>query len=235
MIQPDRAIRIAVQIASGLEAAWKLGIVHRDVKPANILLTKTDMAAKLADLGLAMVSMGTATDGVTEATAGGFAGTVAYMAPEQAQGDSRAIDHRADMYALGCSLYHMLSGELPFSGRSRMELLMKHASEKPIPLTEKVHGISLQLSELVDRLLAKSPADRFNTYAELLQAFNEFNLAGISMTQTATGTGSSTGLSPSGHGGAKSSKGRSKDSIWQRMFGALGLSRGSKEDPQTNS
>jgi len=122
----DRALPLMRQVTQSLAAAWKLGIVHRDVKPANILVAR-DGTAKLADLGLALLVENRA---ATDLTVGNsLAGTVAYMPPEQASG--RQVDHRSDIYALGATFYHVVTGRFPFEGRSRLELLLKHAQEAP--------------------------------------------------------------------------------------------------------
>jgi hypothetical protein len=159
-LPPATAVRVAQQVVDGLEAASYLGIVHRDVKPANILLTR-DGQAKLADLGLAAVAGRTRPDAPVV-----MAGTVAYLAPEQASGSS-AADLRADVYSLGATLYHMLTGRLPFDGRSALDVLLKHAREPVVPPDALSPAVSPALSAVVVRMLAKDPADRFATYGQL--------------------------------------------------------------------
>jgi serine/threonine protein kinase len=163
---PDWAVHLAAQVAAGLEAALELGIVHRDVKPSNILLT-TDGRAKLADLGLAVTVgpvLSTRRDDPTPA--GAITGTAGYIAPEQAR-NAAPIDHRADVYSLGATLYHCVCGRLPFTGRSAMEVILKHVREAPVPPRVVAPRVPARLSDLILRMMAKSPEDRFDTYAEL--------------------------------------------------------------------
>lgn len=164
----DKAARMALEVARGLEAAHKLDIVHRDVKPANILITR-DGKAKLADLGLAIV--GERMNGRMPSPSGadGMAGTVAYMPPEQALAPA-AVDFRADIYALGATLYHALTGQMPFRGATRAEVLHKHATEMPLPPHQVVPGVDPALVPIVLKMLAKRPEERFQTYAELVDA-----------------------------------------------------------------
>ena len=161
---PDWALFLALQVVDGLEAALKIGVIHRDVKPANILLAK-DGTAKLADLGTAITLGGPRPDA-------GLAGTAAYMAPEQGRGDA-AVDHRADIYALGATLYHAVGGRMPFNGKSAAEVMLKHAIAPPTPLHEVTSGVPVAVSRVVGRMLAKSPADRPATYADLRRAIKE--------------------------------------------------------------
>src|SRR5439155_4648799 len=127
----DRGMQIVTQVASGLGAAWKIGVIHRDVKPGNILLDK-EGNAKLADLGQALVTREQLREqlGQSPEKATGITGTPAYMAPEQFV-ESSPVDYRADIYALGAPLYHMVTGQGPVRARTYQELLCKHAQEQP--------------------------------------------------------------------------------------------------------
>jgi hypothetical protein len=167
-LQAHRAVRIVRQTAMGLEAAHQLGIIHRDVKPGNILLTR-DGNVKLADLGLAVLVVDLTGTGQRSE---GMAGTAAYMSPEQAASGA-TVDHRSDIYALGATFYHMLTGHLPFTGRSAMEMLLKHAREPLVPPSEVVPGLDERISKLVVRMMAKKPQDRVQTYAELLAELDQ--------------------------------------------------------------
>jgi serine/threonine protein kinase len=158
-IAPRRAIDIALDVASGLEAAWALGIIHRDVKPGNILVTRSGRS-KLVDLGLATFTKGEG-HGSTP-----IEGTVGYMAPEVVAGE--AIDHRADMYSLGATLFHMMAGRLPFVGRSSNEVVMQHLQAPPPDLHKIVIEVPMSVAELILRLMAKNPANRYDDYAELI-------------------------------------------------------------------
>jgi serine/threonine-protein kinase len=163
----DRAVRIVDQVASALEAAQRIGVIHRDVKPGNILLTRSGNA-KLADLGLAVIIDEQASRVATRSTARQetLAGTVGYMAPEQALGLPQ-IDHRADIYGLGCTLYHAITGQLPFRGRTRREVVQKHAHEVPAAPRDLVTELDPALSSLVLKMISKDPKARHASYAEL--------------------------------------------------------------------
>ena len=164
-MRPLQALRIVSQIADGLAAAHRLGIVHRDVKPGNILLAK-DGTAKLADLGLAVFVDSNPSGG---SSGQGMAGTVAYMPPEQAM-SARTVDHRSDMYALGATFYHLVTGQIPFQGATRMEVILKHAKEPLKPPHEVVPDFPREVSDVIVKMMAKAPADRYQTYDDLLDA-----------------------------------------------------------------
>jgi serine/threonine protein kinase len=159
-ITPERALSITAQVAEALQAAWQLGVVHRDVKPGNILITR-EGKAKLADLGLARSQE----DGKSTA------GTVAYMPPEQAS--SGEIDLRSDVYALGATLFHAVTGRIPFPGKTLQEVLFKHANQPLDPPESLVPGISPRLSNLIQEMMAKSPEDRPQSYPELLAELHQ--------------------------------------------------------------
>ena len=161
---PD-ALSIAVQVAEALGYAHRQGVVHRDIKPGNILLVGTD--AVVADFGVARA---VAEAGMDELTQSGFAvGTVAYMSPEQASGDSR-VDGRADIYALGCVLYEMLAGEPPFSGRTPQAVLARHIHDHPPPIQVVRPTTPPGVQDAIERAMAKVPADRFATAEEFAAA-----------------------------------------------------------------
>jgi hypothetical protein len=168
VIRLDLAMRITLQVIDGLEAAHHLGIVHRDVKPANMLLTR-DEKAKIADLGLATVAdlgrqLGHMPTGATP-----MAGTVAYLAPEQASNPG-ILDHRSDIYSLGASFYHMVTGRLPFTGKSSLEVLLKHARETLTPPMAVVPELDRRINDIIMRMMAKNPADRYRNYDDLRDA-----------------------------------------------------------------
>jgi ferredoxin/tRNA A-37 threonylcarbamoyl transferase component Bud32 len=161
-IAPKRAIEIGLDVAAGLEAAWALGIVHRDVKLGNILVTRNGHS-KLVDLGLAVFG----NDTLTQSPGGNaIEGTVGYMAPEAISG--QAVDHRSDMYSLGASLFHMLSGRLPFIGRSFNEVALQHMQKPPPNLHELIPEIPASVAALILRLMEKNPDRRFDDYADLI-------------------------------------------------------------------
>jgi tRNA A-37 threonylcarbamoyl transferase component Bud32 len=163
----DRAVKLVFHVAEGLAAAQKkIGLVHRDVKPGNILLTR-DGGIKLADLGLALTDTWVIAKKPSVTDTNILAGTVAYMSPEQATA-SETVDHRSDIYSLGATFYHALTGQMPFKGRSRMELIFKHAKEDVAAPHILVPGLDPAISDIVLKMLAKNPADRYQTYDELL-------------------------------------------------------------------
>jgi Leucine-rich repeat (LRR) protein len=165
-----QSVRIAAEVALGLAAAHARGVIHRDVKPANIFLEGAEgagMRAKLLDFGLAR-----AFDAETTLTAPGVVtGTPAYLAPELLRGEP--ADGRSDLFSLGCVLYRMLTGVSPFAGRDRLATLMRVASATPVPPDQLDPNVSEELASLVMRLLAKEPAERpasAQVVADALQA-----------------------------------------------------------------
>ena len=160
-LPPSRAVLIASRIAGTLEAAHVRGVVHRGLKPSNVFLDENDHV-KIGDFGAATVM--SSGDGAAT-RAGVVIGTPAYMSPEHARG--QPTDERTDIYALGCVLFEMISGEVPFSGDSSMKVLLQHVSA-PLPALGSPHGpIPLALQELVHRCLAKHPEKRFPSADEL--------------------------------------------------------------------
>jgi serine/threonine protein kinase len=163
-VRVERARDIFTQACRGLEAAWAEGIVHRDIKPGNILLTRAGVA-KLADLGLALTSSGPDS---YPATAGSPVGTCAYMAPEQAR-TADTVDFSADIYALGVTMYHAVTGRHPFPARNAREALMKHATEPVVPPHQIApHLVDEATSAVIVRMMAKNPEERHCSYAALI-------------------------------------------------------------------
>ncbi|MFW6157985.1 MAG: protein kinase domain-containing protein [Planctomycetota bacterium] len=160
----DQVLRIARDIGRALEAAHGAGIVHRDVKPANILLA-SDGTAKLADLGLARETTSRATGLTQEGLA---IGTPDYISPEQVRGEAD-VDGRTDIYSLGATLYHMLTGQPPYTGGSGNEVMAKHLSE-PVPDPHRVNpAIPLAAARVVRKAMAKDREHRYQTAAEMVQ------------------------------------------------------------------
>jgi serine/threonine protein kinase len=162
------AFAVTRQAVEGLAEAHKLGIVHRDVKPGNLLIGP-DGVVKVADLGLAMM----VGDRLTRQAAGPAdalpAGTAAYLAPEQAL-DPRTVDFRADIYSLGATLYHALTGRMPFEGQSAAQVIFKHLHEPPVPPRDHNPDVTEEQSDVVLRMMAKDPGDRFASYDDVRQA-----------------------------------------------------------------
>jgi serine/threonine protein kinase len=165
-LPPTEMIEYAAQAALGLDHAHAQGIVHRDVKPSNLLISD-DKQIKVLDLGLGVLME--ADEHTSFATADGIAvGTIDYMSPEQACG--KDVDGRSDIYSLGCSMYHLLTGRLPFPGTAPIERLGKRISGKPIPIVDVKPDLPPGLVKVMDKLLANKPHERFQTGAEAAEA-----------------------------------------------------------------
>jgi eukaryotic-like serine/threonine-protein kinase len=155
-------LRIAGEIADGLEAVHARGLIHRDIKPANIWLESPGARVKILDFGLARSASG---DGQLTQM-GVIVGSPAYMAPEQAS--RQPVDARGDLFSLGCVMYVMCTGELPFPGEDALAILMALASATPLPPHERNPNVPEELAELVMHLLAKSPDDRPASATEVM-------------------------------------------------------------------
>ncbi len=158
---PERALRLMKEVASAIAAAHDGGVLHRDVKPANILLAR-DGRVKVADFGLAK-RLGI---DVTLTEAGNALGTPLYAPPEVARG--HAADQRSDLYSFGATFYHVLSGRPPFEGASPAAIALKHIKERPPQLGALVPGLPPALCQIVHRLLEKDPAKRYQTARDVL-------------------------------------------------------------------
>jgi serine/threonine-protein kinase len=166
-LEPDEARRILREVADALAYAHARGVIHRDIKPDNILLEKETGRAMVTDFGIARaVSDG----GDSRLTATGTAiGTPAFMSPEQCAGD-REIDGRSDLYSLGVVGYQMLAGELPFTAPNTPMMLVKHISERPLPIEQKRVDLPPDLARAIMMLLEKEPASRFPSASALVAA-----------------------------------------------------------------
>jgi serine/threonine protein kinase len=166
-----RACDFIRQAALGLQHAHERGLVHRDVKPSNLLVTDREGVVKVADLGLARLRQPDAAGALhgTWTQEGAVMGTPHYLAPEQAR-DARRADTRADVYSLGCTFYHLLTGRPPFAGQSLAELVLRHAGDEAEPVERLRPEVPAEVAAVVRRMMAKRPEDRPQSAAEVAQA-----------------------------------------------------------------
>lgn len=174
LTQAERLLR---EVAPALDYAHRQGIIHRDIKPANILLDREGNAL-LADFGIVKLIESSTVANLTNAS--GVVGTPAYMAPEQANG--QPVDARTDIYALGIVAYEMLTGKQPFAAETPLQLLLKHMTQPPPLLRDSMTGTPPALDLVLQRVLAKEQAERYQTATQFAQAFAQ------SISNAATGT-----------------------------------------------
>ena len=178
-LTPVRAIHVASQVADALDYAHRSGVIHRDVKPGNILLTE-DERVKVADFGIAKAAIETLEDASGTAVAnditqsGAIVGTAKYLSPEQVNGE--AVDGRSDVYSLGVVLYEMLSGRVPFLGDTDVAVAMQHATATPLSPRQVRAGIPRPLEAIVLRAMEKAPERRFSSAAEMHSALLSVDL-----------------------------------------------------------
>ena len=163
LIPEDKVVPLMRDVCEGMWAAAEQGIIHRDLKPSNLLIDSQGRA-RVADFGLARGQ----TMGGDLSHTGQTMGTAFYMAPEQAE-DPRSVDTRADIYSFGATFYHALTGKPPFEGPSQFTILFKHKTEIPIPPRSLRPELSERISNVIERCLAKSPGDRFASFAEVVK------------------------------------------------------------------
>jgi eukaryotic-like serine/threonine-protein kinase len=161
-LMPERAAEIAADVCNALAAAHARGLIHRDVKPGNVMLTP-DGTVKVMDFGIARA---TTSETITQTAA--VIGTAQYISPEQAQGQT--VDFRSDLYSLGCCLYEMLTGVVPFTGATPVAIAYRHVREDPTPPRQLNPDVSPALEAVVLKAMAKHPDDRYQTATEMRRA-----------------------------------------------------------------
>ena len=169
-MEPAEAARLLRDAAAALGHLHEKGFVHRDVRPANMWITPGGVLKLMEFGGVSAAIEGLEDDEAT--TSDTVIGSIDYMAPEQAA-DAHAADNRSDIYSLGCTAYHCLAGEKPFREKNATRLAMKHATELPPALKEWIPGVPEKLSDAVDSMLAKSPAERFQNAQDVIWALEE--------------------------------------------------------------
>lgn len=168
LLPVGEGVSYAVQAAAGLQHAHEKGVAHRDIKPANLLVGR-DGIVKILDLGLAQFFEDSATK--LGRVSGPVMGTTDYIAPEQLMGHE--ADHRSDIYNLGATLYHLLTGQPPFTGSTAAKMIA-HQLSAVAPAHELNAGVPEELSAIVEKMLAKAPEDRYQSAAEVVQALMPF-------------------------------------------------------------
>jgi serine/threonine-protein kinase len=160
----EEALRIILQIAKALAHAHERGLIHRDVKPKNIMMTREGVV-KLADMGLARLA---ADEQAAQAEAGRAFGTPYYISPEQIRGELN-IDFRADIYSLGATLYHLVTGQVPFDATTPAAVMHRHLKDHLVPPDHLNTSLSAGLGEVVEKMMAKRPQDRYASTHDLIQ------------------------------------------------------------------
>lgn len=190
----DEALEIALQIAEAMDHAHQAGLIHRDVKPKNIMITKIGVA-KLADMGLARAA---SDKEMAESEKGKAYGTPYYISPEQIRG-SIHVDFRADIYSFGATLYHMVTGEVPFDGPTPTAVMHRHLKDQLIPPDHVNDSLSAGISEIIEVCMAKDPDKRYHHTSDLVEDLREvkqgnpppharkqFDLAALSILEDST-------------------------------------------------
>lgn len=169
-LSPKQVSLILWQVASALQKASMSGIVHRDIKPDNILVSDSG-EMKVADFGLAHVRTVSGEQKLSLTQTGMTLGTPLYMSPEQAEG--KTLDHRSDIYSLGITAYHLLSGEPPFRGETAIATALLHLNKSPEPLSKPCPNAPVELTQIIHRMIEKLPDNRYQSITDLLDDIND--------------------------------------------------------------
>lgn len=185
----ETAVELLLQVAAGLDYAHRQGVIHRDIKPNNILVGR-DGVVKVADLGLARLLASPEQPAAAErglTNTGAVMGTIDYMAPEQAE-DTHRADERSDIYSLGCTLYFLLTGQPPFPAGTVVQKILAHREQPPPVLSPATApgdaALLAALNAVLQKLLAKRPEDRFQTMADVLAALRPLRSNSVDLTRT---------------------------------------------------
>jgi serine/threonine protein kinase len=181
-MEPREAVRVIRQVADALDEAHSKGIVHRDIKPDNVLVTRR-RTAKVLDFGIAK-QIGGPTDGPALTQGGMIVGTPFYMSPEQALG--KPLDHRSDLFSLGVMLYEMLAGHRPFVGETMTETMMHIIMTEPSAIGTVAPSVPRALRDIVGRLLQKHPDKRFGSAGELIDALDRIDYRDFDLPEPVT-------------------------------------------------
>ncbi|MBI1375327.1 MAG: protein kinase [Phycisphaera sp.] len=172
----DRAVDYVSQAARGLAFAHAHGVIHRDVKPSNILLDAAG-AARVLDLGTAHIDMPDHKSNAGLTSTGGILGTAYYMAPEQAE-NAKGVDERADIYSLGCTLFKLITGDVPYEGKSAIEVLVAHRIRQIPSMLALCPDVPPRVQAVFERMVAKDVADRYPTMTQTLDDLDALRRAG---------------------------------------------------------
>jgi eukaryotic-like serine/threonine-protein kinase len=193
-LYPERAAEICADVCSALVAAHARGLIHRDIKPGNVMLTP-DGKVKVMDFGIARA---TTSETITQTAA--VVGTAQYISPEQAQG--QAVDYRSDLYSLGCCLYEMLTGTVPFTGATPVAIAYRHVREDPTPPRMLNADVPAPLEAICLKAMAKLPDNRYQTAAEFQSDLERFRNGQTVQATPLLDAAATTEAIPRGDGGA---------------------------------
>ncbi|MFQ5654496.1 MAG: protein kinase, partial [Planctomycetota bacterium] len=170
VLEEEAAVDYLLQVAHGLRAAKRKAIIHRDIKPSNLILSE-DGLVKITDFGLAKV----VTSSVDITATGVIIGTPLYMSPEQGKGEH--LDHRSDIYSLGCTLFHLLAGLPPHQGETAMTIIVSHITEEVPLLKTRCPSLGERLCSVIQRMMQKNAKDRYQDYDQLIEALSAISSA----------------------------------------------------------